>query len=153
MSKHNLHNSTRILKKLSCQVYSCAMESKYLLDTNIPSLNLDSSLVKLFATYGTIEEHRPLHEYPTEQFCDVYLIKFFKIQNARCAKIKLDNYGFFGAILHVCYAPEYESLDDLRDKINERNFIVSVKCKKYGMNRIMCSSITNERFKFFFETN
>ncbi len=108
------------------------MESKYLLITNIPSLNLDSSLVKLFATYGKIEEHRPLHEYPTEQFCDAFLIKFVKIQNARCAKIKLDNYGFFGGVLHVCYAPEYESLDDLRDKIIERKFIVSLKCQKYG---------------------
>ena len=58
----------------------------------------------------------------------------------RCAKIKLDNYNFFGANLHVCYAPEYETLDDLRDKINERKYIVSVKCKKYGLRNFLTKS-------------
>ena len=44
----------------------------------------------------------------------------------------MDNYNFYGGILHVCYSPEHESLDDLRDKLNERKFIVDLKCKKYG---------------------
>lgn len=113
------------------KVYSCVQESKYLLITNIPSINLDSHLRKLFETYGTIEEHKPLHDYPCEEHFDAYLIKYVKIQHARCAKIKLDDYNFYGSLLHVFYAPEHESLDDVREKISERKYIVSVKCNKY----------------------
>ncbi len=41
-------------------------------------------LVKLFETYGKIEEHKCLHEYPNEhEFTDTILIKYLKIQNAR----------------------------------------------------------------------
>ena len=65
------------------KVYSCVQESKYLLITNIPSINLDSQLRKLFETYGTIEEHKPLHDYPCEEHFDAYLIKYVKIQHAR----------------------------------------------------------------------
>ncbi len=44
----------------------------------------------------------------------------------------MDNYCFYGKNLHVCYAPEFESLDDVQEKLNERKYIVSVKCQKYG---------------------
>jgi hypothetical protein len=32
--------------------------------------------------------------------------------------------NFLGSILHICYAPECENLDDLRDKLLERRTIV-----------------------------
>ena len=120
------------------KVYSCVQESKYLVVTRIPAVNLDSKLDKLFETYGAVEEHKPLHDYPCEQFFEAYLIKFAKVQHARIAKIKLDDYNFYGSILHVFYAPELESLDDLREKISERKFIVSVKCEKYGIGIWIC---------------
>ena len=91
-----------------------------------------TELIKLFTIYGTVEEHKILHEYPSDKFHEAVLIKFLKIQNARCAKIKLDKYNFFGNSLHVCYAPEYEEIIDLREKLNERRTIVEIKCKKYG---------------------
>lgn len=100
--------------------------------TRIPALHLDTKLAKLFETYGTIEEHRPLHDYPCDQFFEAHLVKFVKIQHARIAKIKLDDYNFYGSLLHVFYAPEWESVEDVREKISERKYIVSVKCKKYG---------------------
>jgi hypothetical protein len=31
----------------------------------------------------------------------------------------------------VCYAPEFETIDELQEKINERRYIVAAKCKKY----------------------
>jgi RNA-binding protein 48 len=74
-----------------------------------------------------------LHEYPSDEFHEAVLIKFSKIQNARCAKIKLDKYNFYGNCLHVCYVPEYESTDDLREKLNERKNVVHAKCSKYGI--------------------
>ena len=45
----------------------------------------------------------------------------------------MDKYNFYGNSLHVCYVPEYESLNDLREKLHERRNIVDIKCKKYGM--------------------
>ena len=104
--------------------------------THIPSVGAHLELVKLFGIYGSVEEHKMLDEYPSEQFCETMLIKFQKIQNARQAKIKLDNYAFYGKNLHLFYAPEYESLSDVRDKLAERKYIVSVKCKKYGNSKI-----------------
>ena len=77
------------LFKICSQVYTCAQESKYLLITNIPSVNLDVHMTKLFETYGTIEEHKPLHGYPSEPFCEAFLIKFCKIQNARYKKFAI----------------------------------------------------------------
>jgi len=41
-------------------------------------------LIKLFALYGTIEEYRFLDEYPSEEFTEVYWIKYQRIQAARC---------------------------------------------------------------------
>ncbi len=49
----------------------------------------------------------------------------------RVAKIKLDDYNFYGGLIHVCYAPEHETIEDVREKISERKFIVDLKCKKY----------------------
>lgn len=42
-----------------------------------------AELVKLFAVYGAIEEYRILDEYPAEEFTEVYLFKFMKIQSSR----------------------------------------------------------------------
>lgn len=65
------------------KVYTCAQESKYLLVVNIPSIGVHNELVKLFSTYGNIDEHKILDEYPCEKFCETILIKFAKIENAR----------------------------------------------------------------------
>ena len=51
--------------------------------------------------------------------------------------------------MHVCYAPEFESLDDVRQKLNERKCIVSLKCKKYGsFSGFSYGRITFIRFVF-----
>lgn len=50
----------------------------------------------------------------------------------RVSKIKLDDYNFYGGSLHVFYAPEYESVEELREKLNERRFIVNLKCTQYN---------------------
>lgn len=38
----------------------------------------------------------------------------------RFAKRKLDDYKFLGNLLEVSYAPQYETLSDTRDKLEER---------------------------------
>lgn len=55
-----------------------------------------------------------------EQFTDVYRIVFDKLEHARRAKKFSDAKNFYGGVLHVSYAPECESVDDLRQKLQQR---------------------------------
>lgn len=45
-------------------------------------------LVERFALYGAIEQYNALDEYPAEDFTEVYLIKFVKLQSARYVRVK-----------------------------------------------------------------
>jgi len=47
----------------------------------------------------------------------------------RHGKKKMDNRSFFGGMLHVFYAPEYESEEDTRGKLAERKRVVLRKCQ------------------------
>jgi len=47
------------------------------------------------------------------------------IWHFRVAKRKMDDYEFYGGILHVCYAPEYETVDDTRAKLEDRRRAVA----------------------------
>lgn len=47
----------------------------------------------------------------------------------RFAKKKLDNKSFFGGILHVCYAPEFETVNDTREKLQERRKVIAKKTR------------------------
>nr|XP_015213587.1 PREDICTED: RNA-binding protein 48 [Lepisosteus oculatus] len=115
------------------KVYTINLESRCLLVQGVPALGVMSELVQLFALYGVIEEYRVLDEYPSEQFTEVYLIKFQKLQSARVAKRKLDERSFFGGLLHVCYAPEYETVQDTREKLQDRRrYIARVTRNKGG---------------------
>ena len=73
--------------------------------------------------------YRILDDYPSEEYCDVYWIKFIRIGSARMAKKRLDNWSFFGKFLHVCYAPEYESVYETRDKLVQRRKIIAQKTR------------------------
>ena len=59
----------------------------------------------------------------------MYWIKFAAIDAARLAKKKLDNHSFFGKDLHVCYAPEYESVQDTREKLQQRRQVIAWKTR------------------------
>lgn len=72
-----------ILFFFSPQVYTINLESRYLLIQGVPALGVMKELVEQFALYGAIEEYHALDEYPAEQFTEVYLIKFQKLQCAR----------------------------------------------------------------------
>ncbi|NXG61438.1 RBM48 protein, partial [Hemiprocne comata] len=102
------------------KVYTINLESRYLLIQGVPALGVMKELVEQFALYGAIEEYHALDEYPAEQFTEVYLIKFQKLQCARVAKKKMDERSFFGSLLHVCYAPEFETVLETREKLQDR---------------------------------
>ncbi|NXI41552.1 RBM48 protein, partial [Galbula dea] len=102
------------------KVYTINLESRYLLIQGVPALGVMKELVEQFALYGAIEEYHALDEYPAEQFTEVYLLKFQKLQCARVAKKKMDERSFFGSLLHVCYAPEFETVQETREKLQDR---------------------------------
>ncbi|NXI98504.1 RBM48 protein, partial [Psophia crepitans] len=102
------------------KVYTINLESRYLLVRGVPALGVMKDLVEQFALYGAIEEYHALDEYPAEQFTEVYLIKFQKLQCARVAKKKMDERSFFGSLLHVCYVPEFETVQETREKLQDR---------------------------------
>ncbi|XP_066210479.1 RNA-binding protein 48 isoform X1 [Saccopteryx leptura] len=119
------------------RVYTINLESRYLLIQGVPAVGAMKELVERFALYGAIEQYNALDEYPAEDFTEVYLIKFVNLQNARTAKKKMDEQSFFGGLLHVCYAPEFETVEETRKKLQERRAYVArtTKNKDYFMTK------------------
>lgn len=61
----------------------------------------------------------------------------------RVAKRSIDNKNFFGGILHVCYAPELETLEETRAKLIQRGKDVAMQIR-----RIQQESVNPEVDKF-----
>ncbi|KAK4035836.1 RNA-binding protein 48 [Daphnia magna] len=111
------------------KVYSVMDESKYLLIHRVPAIAVTAELETLCQRYGSIEYLHNVPGYPADKFCEVYQVKFHTIQSARFAKRKMDDKSFYGGILHVCYAPELETLDDTRCKLLSRKQEICHKLK------------------------
>lgn len=65
-----------------------------------------------------------------EQFTDVYRVCFEKLEHARRAKKFSDAKNFYGGVLHVSYAPELESVGDVRNKLAQRMREVQYRMRK-----------------------
>ncbi|XP_067859357.1 RNA-binding protein 48 [Heptranchias perlo] len=138
------------------KVYTINLESRHLLIQGVPAVGVMKELIELFALYGTIEEYSVLDEYPAEEFTEVYLIKYQRLQSARIAKRKQDERSFFGGLLHVCYAPEFETVEDTRAKLKERRRYIMratgnkdidlYKTEKKVGNPVILPNITREAF-------
>ncbi|KAJ6797174.1 Uncharacterized protein M6B38_110420 [Iris pallida] len=102
------------------RVYTVCEESKYLIVRNVPALGCGDELSNLFASYGAILECKPMDAEDCEAFTDVYWIKFSQVSNARFAKRKLDESVFLGNRLQISYAPQFESLSDVKEKLEGR---------------------------------
>ncbi|KAL6062405.1 RNA-binding protein 48 [Balamuthia mandrillaris] len=107
-------------KETAVKVYTVNQESRYLIVQNVPTVGASKELINLFALYGTIEEWRFLDDYPAPEYTEVYWIRYAHIAEARFAKKKCNNYNFFGSLLHVAYAPEFETISDTCLKLEER---------------------------------
>ena len=53
----------------------------------------------------------------------------------------MDDTSFYGGVLHVCYAPEYETVQETRSKLQERRWAVSRRLKQLGKLIILFTSI------------
>nr|CAG8470108.1 10813_t:CDS:2 [Entrophospora candida] len=114
-------------KPTAVKVYTINKESKYLIIENIPEINVIKELIKLLELYGTIELHQILHDYPCEEFTEVLWLIIYKF---RAAKRKVNEHIFFNSPLKVRYAPEYESVEDTREKLQERCQVIAIKTQK-----------------------
>ncbi|KAI3358536.1 hypothetical protein L3Q82_014955, partial [Scortum barcoo] len=112
-------------KAKAVKVYTINLESRYLMVQGVPSIGVMTELVQLCALYGDVEEYRPLDEYPAEDFTEVYLVKFKKLTSARAAKRHMDEKSFYGGVLHMCYVPEFETVEDTRLKLQDRRRYVT----------------------------
>ncbi|KAK2636516.1 hypothetical protein Ddye_031308 [Dipteronia dyeriana] len=128
------------------RVYTICDESRYLIVRNVPAIGCGDDLLKLFASYGDIEECKPMDAEDCEQFTDVYWIKFRLVSNARFAKRKLDEFVFFGNRLDVSYAPQFESLADTKDKLESRRKEVLARLNpgRSNMHTSQTSVVLNE---------
>ncbi|CAG8466656.1 11381_t:CDS:2 [Ambispora gerdemannii] len=139
-------------KPTAVKVYTVNQESRYLVVENVPSIGVTKELLELFALYGTVEEYRYLDDYPCEEFTDVYWIKYRSLVESRVAKRKLDDHVFFSSPLSVRYGPEYESIQDTREKLQDRRTVVAIKTQS-SSSSIPSSSTTEQRQQQLKSTN
>lgn len=51
----------------------------------------------------------------------------------RAAKRHVDEKSFYGGVLHVCYVPEYETVEDTRLKLQDRKRYVTRAVQNKGI--------------------
>lgn len=114
-------------KPTAVKVYSVANESRHLLVFGVPQINLARELKDQLRRHGNIqlvqnvtEDIKASGSFDVELFTDVFYVKFEKLDKARRAKKFLDAKNFYGGILHISYAPERETAEDLRQKLEQR---------------------------------
>ncbi|CAG8463202.1 7194_t:CDS:2, partial [Ambispora leptoticha] len=126
-------------KPTAVKVYTVNQESKYLVVENVPSIGVTKELLELCALYGTIEEYRYLDDYPCEEFTDVYWIKYRSLAEA-------------SSPLSVRYGPEYESIQETREKLQDRRTVVAIKTQS-SSSSMASPSITGQRQQQLKRTN
>lgn len=107
-------------KLTAVRVYTVNDESKYLLVNGVPAIKISKELEMLCQRYGDVECLHMLPHYPHEDYTEVYLVKYHVLKSARFAKRQMDGKSFYGQVLHVCYAPELETVEETREKLQER---------------------------------
>ncbi|XP_011186319.2 RNA-binding protein 48 [Zeugodacus cucurbitae] len=116
------------------KVYTVANESKHLLVFGVPKINLKQEIKCKLKRCGDIEFIQCVTEeiakkVELEAFTDVYHVTYTKVQAARRAKRYLDAQEFYGGILHISYAPEYETTEELRQKLLQRKVEINYRQK------------------------
>jgi len=110
-------------------VYTVNSESQHLLVCGVPSLGLQDELRRLCGRFGDVKSLVFVPKYAEEEFTDVFHVQYSRIQSARYGKHHLDGRAFYGGILHVCYAPEMESLAETRAKLIQRRKDIAIRTR------------------------
>ncbi|CAB0015856.1 unnamed protein product [Nesidiocoris tenuis] len=120
-------------KLTAVKVYTVNNESQHLLIYRVPAINLENEVMTLCERFGQVTSLRKLvSNHPNDEvFTDIYHVQYGKIRQARAAKRQMDTRSFYGSVLHVCYAPELETVQETRSKlINRRNEIAHYTGRK-----------------------
>lgn len=56
-------------------------------------------------------------------------MKYRDLDASRAAKRKVDGRPFFSNCLHVCYAPEFETVEETREKLEQRRQVLARKTR------------------------
>ncbi|KAG2172207.1 hypothetical protein INT43_004748 [Umbelopsis isabellina] len=107
-------------------VYTILEESCYLVFEQVPAYHLEQDLLRQCRLIGQVTGHEQLKDHPaTSKLVDAFLIKLESVAVARKVKRKLDDSIFYGGQIRVHYAPERETVEDTRSKLNERQIAVT----------------------------
>ncbi|XP_054271010.1 RNA-binding protein 48 [Macrosteles quadrilineatus] len=118
-------------KLTAVKVYTVSDESTHLLVSRVPALQLHSELSALCSRFGTVTCCVLVPGYDgDEAFTETYHVQYARLQSARFAKRQLDTRSFFGGVLHVCYAPELETVLETRNKLVLRRKEVASRVRK-----------------------
>ena len=71
----------------------------------------------------------------TNRLAILWLHSFLSLLS-RVAKKFVDDYNFYGGVLHVCYAPEYESVDETSQKLQERKKSVTRRIRLLSKHQL-----------------
>ncbi|VDN97671.1 unnamed protein product [Rodentolepis nana] len=117
------------------KVFTIADESMYLLIFGVPSIDLSNLLTEKIQQISPVQSIRKIDYPDPEAFTDTYLLKFATINFARNVKRRLDDTSFYGGILHIAYAPEYESVSECRNKMHTYRQINDTIAKKAAIEK------------------
>ncbi|KAH8345605.1 hypothetical protein KR084_012931 [Drosophila pseudotakahashii] len=117
------------------KVYTVASESRHMLIFGVPKINLQGELKAKLQGFGKLQScfsitSEMASRMELEAFTDVFAVKFERLEVARRAKKMLDARQFYGGTLHISYAPERESLDELREKMLQRRQEVALRIQR-----------------------
>lgn len=116
-------------KLTAVKVFTISDESKYLLVTNVHATKLENDVLKMCSSFGMVKQFSEVQNYPQEPFTQTFLVQFINLQAAKTAKRMIDEKNFYGKMLHVCYAPEYETVGDVKEKVQHRLRSVTSRVK------------------------
>ncbi|KAM7540240.1 hypothetical protein Aperf_G00000030515 [Anoplocephala perfoliata] len=117
-------------RKKAVKVFTIADESMYLLIFGVPSLDLSKPLTEKIQQISPLQHIRQVKYPNSEAFTDTYLVKLDSVSSARNIKKRLDDSSFYGGVLHIVYAPEYESVAECRIKIHSYRKINDAVARK-----------------------
>ncbi|XP_026841084.1 RNA-binding protein 48 [Drosophila persimilis] len=117
------------------KVYTVASESRYLLIFGVPKINLQGNLKTKLQCFGKLQSCACITpemaaKMELEAFTDVFAVQFERLEVARRAKRQLDAKQFYGGTLHISYAPERETLQELREKLMKRSQEVANRTRR-----------------------
>ncbi|XP_050307126.1 RNA-binding protein 48 [Anthonomus grandis grandis] len=107
-------------KLTAVKVYTINNESQHLYIYGVPQINLRKELKNLCTKYGEVFSINLVSDVKREIFTECFHIHYKRIQSARVAKRLLDAKSFYGGLLHICYAPECESVLETKAKLAQR---------------------------------